>query len=103
MGNSTYTIRTVADVTSGEAIIQFPQQTGFEELLTDSRKLIHPEVSLFFALKGERHDGHRFIADLVAQGVRSFVVSDFSETWRSLDANFIVVKDTLIALQQLAS
>lgn len=103
MGNSTYTIRTVADVTSGEAIIQFPQQTGFEELLTDSRKLIHPEVSLFFALKGERHDGHRFIPDLVAQGVRSFVVSDFSETWRSLDANFVLVKDTLIALQRLAS
>ncbi len=103
MGPNEYTIRTVAETTGGNTIIRVSHHTSFEDLVTDSRKLTHPEVSLFFALKGERHDGHRFIPELVAQGVRNFVISDYRPAYDALEANFIQVPDALIALQQLAA
>jgi alanine racemase len=103
MGPNQYTVRTVAEIAGGELVVKVPHHTSFEELLTDSRKLIHPEVSLFFALKGERHDGHRFIPDLVKQGVINFVISEFRPEFESLEANFVVVHDSLQALQQLAA
>ena len=43
-------------------------------LLTDSRFVSQPEQSIFFAIKGERHDGHVFIKELYKKGVREFVV-----------------------------
>jgi alanine racemase len=45
-------------------------------LLTDSRFLSVPEKSIFFAIKGERHDGHKFIQDLYLSGLREFVVEE---------------------------
>jgi alanine racemase len=74
-----------------------------EQLLTDSRRLVYPETSLFFALEGPRRNGEAFIPDLYLRGVRNFIVcrdiviKDFPE------ANFIRVKDSLRALQQLAA
>jgi alanine racemase len=44
-------------------------------LLTDSRRIISPGDSIFFALEGERQDGHDFIGELYEKGVRAFVVS----------------------------
>lgn len=74
-------------------------------LLTDSRSLCFPEETLFFALRSCRNDGHRYIADLYARGVRHFVVSSLPELWQQTypQANFLLVGDTLRALQQLAS
>ena len=71
-------------------------------LLTDSRSLCFPEETLFFALKTERNDGHLYVAELYRRGVRNFVVNrQPSEVFD--DANFLVVADTLRALQQLAA
>ena len=73
-------------------------------LLTDSRSLTFPEETLFFALVTERNDGHRYIKDLYRKGVRDFVVEHSIPGEEEMDdANFIVVKDTLDALQQLAA
>ncbi len=74
-----------------------------EQLLPDSRKLVYPGTTLFFALKGDRRDGHRFIPELYNKGVRNFVCSDPIDTGNFPGANFLFVKDTLGALQQLAS
>ena len=71
-------------------------------LLTDSRSLWLPEESIFFALVGRRADGHRYVADLYARGVRNFVVSKLPADVHP-DANYLVVKDTLAALQRLAA
>ena len=71
-------------------------------LLTDSRSLCFPEETLFFALKTERNDGHQYVAELYRRGVRNFVLSSLpSEAFD--DANFLIVADTLKALQQLAA
>ena len=70
-------------------------------LLTDSRSLAFPEETLFFALHSERNDGHRYIEELYNRGVRNFVVSKVPEK-NYAGANFLVVNDTLEALQRLA-
>ena len=73
-------------------------------LLTDSRSLCFPEETLFFALKTQRNDGHRYIDDLYRRGVRMFVVEQVPEHQdiRYPDANFLRVPQTLAALQRLA-
>ena len=72
-------------------------------LLFDSRKISDPEHGLFFALKGRR-DGHAYLSDAYARGVRNFVVTEGNT---NLDAfpqgNFLIVNDTLAALQTLAT
>jgi len=63
---------------------------------------------LFFAMRGENYDGHRFVADAIASRALAAVVSrDFldSEHGRQIDphkAALILVDDTLSALQFLA-
>lgn len=73
-----------------------------EHLLLDSRKVYSPATSLFFALKGPRRDGHQFIPELYKKGVRSFVVSEKQDKTAYPAASFILVEDTMLALQQLA-
>ncbi|MGZ4049840.1 MAG: bifunctional UDP-N-acetylmuramoyl-tripeptide:D-alanyl-D-alanine ligase/alanine racemase, partial [Bacteroidia bacterium] len=73
-------------------------------LLIDSRKLSNAETSLFFAIKGERHDGHTYLNDLYEKGVRNFVISALPQnTLAFANANLILVPDTLVAMQQLCA
>jgi Alr-MurF fusion protein len=73
-------------------------------LLTDSRKLLFPDATLFFSIIGPRRDGHTFIAELYSRGLRSFVVAaSFQEAASYPDASFLVVKNVLQALQDLAA
>ncbi len=73
-------------------------------LLTDSRSLCFPEETLFFALKTQRNDGHKYIDELHNRGVRNFVVEDLPSEYntRFEDCNFLKVPDTKAALQRLA-
>ena len=70
-------------------------------LLTDSRSLWLPEETLFFALVGGNNDGHRYVEDLYTRGVRNFVVSVLPDVCHD-DANYLLVPDSLLALQSLA-
>ncbi|HIZ04498.1 MAG TPA: bifunctional UDP-N-acetylmuramoyl-tripeptide:D-alanyl-D-alanine ligase/alanine racemase [Candidatus Phocaeicola gallistercoris] len=73
-------------------------------LLTDSRSLCFPEETLFFALKTKRNDGHKYIEELYAKGVRNFVVTELPDAIKHCQgSNFLVVNDTLKALQRLAA
>lgn len=72
----------------------------------DTRKLWSAETSstLFVALKGVR-DGHSYLGEAYRAGVRMFLVSrcDDNLILQFNDALFIVVEDTLVALQQWAA
>lgn len=73
-------------------------------LLTDSRKLFNADETLFFAIKSSTNDGHNYINELYDQGVRNFVVSEKRNAWDTLtEANFLVVKNTLRAMQKLVA
>ncbi|MBR0335179.1 MAG: alanine racemase [Bacteroidales bacterium] len=72
--------------------------------LIDSRKLHSPQDTLFFALRTASNDGHKFVSELYQRGVRAFVVMENPATWASFDqADFLVVEDTLQALQALSA
>ena len=73
-------------------------------LLTDSRKLSYPAETLFFALRTKTNDGHNYINDLYSQGVRNFVVSSaYIASDSHVNANFLIVKDPLVALQRIVA
>ena len=97
-----YSLKQVNDILSGTL---YGEKNGpIHYLLTDSRGVAYPEVSLFFAIKGARHDGHRFIPELYQLGLRYFVVQYLPEAIQQLpEATFIKVNDVLQALQQLAA
>ena len=78
--------------------------TQVEWLLTDSRSLVFPETTLFFALRTKVGDGHRYVANLYRRGVRNFVVGTLPAEHETAfpDANFLQVMSPLKALQRLA-
>lgn len=89
-------------ITSGK-ITQLALDRKVMTMVTDSRKPIVSQGSVFFALHGERHDGHKYISDLYALGIRQFVVEKEVELKSFSEANFLMVKSVLTALQAIAA
>ncbi|CAM4230026.1 alanine racemase [Pedobacter westerhofensis] len=101
MSESSYTIQQIAEqLNIGSFKVKY--DTLISTLLIDSRSVISPETSLFFAIQAHRN-GHEFISDAYASGIRSFVISDPAYADLYPDANFLLVNDVQQALQQLAA
>jgi len=73
-----------------------------DRIVFDSRKIVDPKNTAFFALNGTFRDGHQFIDSAFDQGIRIFVVSQKIDAKFYPDAFFILVEDTLKSLQKLA-
>ena len=101
MQHQSYSIPQVAEIVGGQ-IVGNQSERKVCDLLIDSRQLVSAEHALFFAIVSARNDGHKYIKELYDKGVRAFVVSQQPET-PCPDAAFIVVEDTLKALQTLAA
>ena len=101
MQHQYYSLRKVAEIVGGQ-IVGTDDRREIADLLIDSRHLIDARVALFFALTSVRNDGHKYIKELYDKGVRAFVVKRVPEEALT-DAVFIVVSDTLKALQTLAA
>lgn len=97
-----YTIEEIVGIVRGEWVAKSEPYT-IEHLLLDSRKVIFPITSLFFALKGPRRSGGQFIKELYEKGVRNFIVCEPTDATHYPASNFILVKDSLKALQDLAA
>ena len=81
-----YTIQHIASIikaSSGQLA-----DAVIEHLLIDSRKIIFPETSLFFALHSNRRDGHAFIKEVYERGVRNFVIDSNFDATNFPQANF---------------
>lgn len=89
----------------GNRLASATTQPNISLLLTDSRSLTFADQTLFFALVTQKGDGHKYIPQLYQQGVRAFVVSRSNEEFRNTcpEAWFLIVGDTLSALQTLAA
>lgn len=99
-----YTTTDITSIIQGKILVKENKNSFIRQLLIDSRKITHLETSLFFAIKGERNDGHKFLSELYEKGIRNFVVSDLpSDIEKFADSNFIKVDDTLTALQNLSA
>ena len=79
-------------------------EANIEWLLTDSRSLVFPETSLFFAIKTNIGDGHNYINELYKRGVRNFVVTKLPDKYNEKypGTNFLCVIDSRKALQRLS-
>lgn len=84
-------------------LVQGHGDASIDTLLYDSRRIYNPATSLFFALKGLRRNGHQFIEELYEKGIRNFVISDRIILKNFPEADFLLVSDTLEALQHLAT
>ena len=76
-------------------------QTGIDNVSIDSRSLQNNSGTLFFALTGQNRDGHYYIPELINKGVINFVVTHIPAEAEGR-ANFLVVNNTLQALQDFA-
>ena len=101
MQHQFYTLPEVATAIGGQ-LVGNPDGLKINDLLIDSRHLVDARQALFFALTSTRNDGHKYIKELYDKGVRAFVVKRLPDE-NYPDAVFVVVADTLKALQALAA
>jgi len=69
-----YTVSELATILSADTNERLLVSSAMEYAEVDSRAILHPSKTVFFALKGSRQDGHDFIPELIASGVKVFVV-----------------------------
>ena len=95
-------IEYIAKILKGK-LLQFTEDIAIEHLLLDSRKIVFPATSIFFALSSARRDGHQYLEEVYEKGVRNFVIAKEINVEHFPAANIISVKNTLHALQTLAA
>ncbi|MBN2812626.1 MAG: bifunctional UDP-N-acetylmuramoyl-tripeptide:D-alanyl-D-alanine ligase/alanine racemase [Bacteroidales bacterium] len=94
-----YSLQKLADITGGK--LTGRKEHTFRQLVTDSRNTALPASSLFIAINGKQHNGHRYIPELYQQGIRAFLVSELPDSQAFPEAGFVTVNDTLSALHSL--
>ncbi|MBA4196025.1 MAG: bifunctional UDP-N-acetylmuramoyl-tripeptide:D-alanyl-D-alanine ligase/alanine racemase [Chitinophaga sp.] len=96
-----YTVHDIVNILHAENKIS--TNATIEHLLIDSRKIIFPSTSLFFALHSNRRDGHSFIKELNEKGVFNFIVEKHFDASSYTNTNFIFVDNVLNALQTIVA
>lgn len=86
---------------TGGKLVCAGNQLRFGEVVTDSSKV--KPGGVFVALKGERFDGHRFVADALKRGAACVIVHRKLPAAALAKATVIKVNDTLGALGDLAN
>jgi Alr-MurF fusion protein len=102
---SAYSIADVAVITGGVCFDKPGSNPLIRFLLCDSRQLLQPESTLFFALKTKSNDGHLYIPELLEKGVKAFVVEYIRDEWAQSrpEVSFIVHSAPIKALQKIAA
>src|SRR5215213_1069749 len=96
-----YSIQTICSIIQGVFISQ-QSDDEIEHLVYDSRRILQPQSSLFFAVKTEHNDGHKYLLGSHKKGIRNFIVSD-PPPKELTESNVILVEDTIDALHLVAS
>lgn len=82
----------------------FENSNSFEidHISIDSRSLQNGVNTLFFALVGPNNNGHIYIEELIQKGVQNFAVTSIPENLKD-KANFLLVENSIVALQEFAA
>mgnify|MGYP006266540147 CR=1 FL=1 len=95
-----YTITDIAQAALARDLFQGRRdQPPLRYVAHDSRSISHGRETLFVALRTANRDGHDFVADAYAKGVRHFLV-ERKLSYR--DVNYALCDDSLSALQTWA-
>ncbi|MDD3914960.1 MAG: bifunctional UDP-N-acetylmuramoyl-tripeptide:D-alanyl-D-alanine ligase/alanine racemase [Bacteroidales bacterium] len=108
--NNCISIKDIIACTSGSAIPEdIDTGKSINNFITDSRQLVKAENTIFIAIKTKRNDGHKYIPELIAKGVKYFLID---EKWAienkvnnstRKDITYIVVSNTIEAFQNIAA
>jgi len=96
-----YTLQEIASITGGEITNAASNNGIIKDILIDSRRLITPEDCIFIALITRKDNGHKYIEDAYNKGIRNFIVSEPEIKFK--DSNYILVSNTLEALQNITA
>ncbi len=96
-----YSLKNITEIIGGN--LYGENVDGLTEWLTDSRNVdsFTAGSNLFFAIKGDNNDGHKFIPELYKAGVRAFVINSEIDTDLFPGAGFVRTKDSIEALQKI--
>lgn len=94
------TIRNIIPVVKAQFSGQ-SDSAAIDNISIDSRSLQNGKTTLFIAIVGANHDGHDYIGELIAGGVSYFIVQKIPKGLED-KANFLIVENSLEALQKLA-
>ncbi len=98
--NLNYNITTIAKAIDCTNVVN--NTATINTVFIDSRCFFDAKTSLFFALKGNKNDGHQFIEELYKKGLRYFVVDSSRNLPNLKNVVYLKVENTLVALQKLA-
>ena len=98
-----YPIAIIAQWCSGVVAAQASDSLPVSELAIDTRRIALPEETLFIAITTPRRDGHQYIGDAYVKGVRHFLIQSPVDYNLYPEADFVLVKDTVVALQAVAA
>lgn len=87
----------------GGRLLQLVSERPVKTLLIDSRKSVVADGSVFFAIKGIRHDGHAHLHELYHLGIRQFVVEQAIDVHLFTEANILLVDSSIDAIQKIAA
>ncbi len=93
-----YSLSQIAEICGGQLL---GADHIVEDILTDSRHSGGGESTLFVAMRGDNHDSHKFIGEMLRRGTQSFMIEDASSI--TPGASCVVVDNSLSALQRLAA
>lgn len=93
------TVSKIAKITNAQLVTENPK-TKVTSFVTDSR-VIGPGDA-FIALKGKNHDARQFIPEVLQKGAAVILAEKGVEIPSDTKASFLLVDDSLKALQQLA-
>ncbi len=98
-----YTIKELAKTSNGEIIGN--EDTVIHNIIIDSRSLDFLTNTLFIAIPGKHHDGHKYIPELYKKGICNYLVqkNHFQEFKKYNKASFIVVNNSVEALHAISS
>ena len=95
-----YTLNKFSEITKSELIGNGDKIIN--DIIIDSRSISDYENSVFVAIVGERHNGHKYIENLYKKGVRNFIVSELPENINEFnETSFLLVDDTIVALHKI--
>ena len=98
--NNSYTLRDISKITGGKCIGNI--DSPISNVHYDSRRFVQNNEHVFLAFKTNFNDGHKYINQVYENGIKQFITHKTPLKIKK-DAGYLVVENTLAALQKWAN
>jgi len=98
--NNSYTLRDISKITGGKCIGNI--DSPISNVHYDSRRFVQNNEHVFLAFKTNFNDGNKYIDQVYENGIKQFITHEIPLKIKK-DAGYLVVENTLVALQKWAN